>query len=105
MTVNTSNYPWGEAQIREINAKNTDPIALEVWEMITSYNYDLSEQEKKAVKLLISSENPMNDENYSEEYKNLKSNILQRSENTKKYGKLKLNVNEELFKELTAEAE
>ncbi|MBQ9554452.1 hypothetical protein IJU97_06015 [bacterium] len=73
--------------------------------MITSYNYDLSEQEKKAVKLLLSSENPMNDENYSEEYKNLKSNILQRSENTKKYGKLKLNVNEELFKELTAEAE
>ena len=93
---------WNEAQINAINAKSVDALATEVWEVLSLYNEELSNEEKELIKeFLISWKESSNID--SENYNKVKEIISQRTDNTKNYCLIKLRAQDDLLKNFLAE--
>ena len=104
MNQTLSTFAWWEKQLQEISSKTLDPIAAEVGEVLLVYNDELSEQEKTDLKnYLIDWEFQASE--LSENLQKIKEIIDTWSDSIKDYCLVKLNTQDELFNDLSAEEE
>ena len=104
MNANNSFLPWGEKQLKEIESKTLDSVATEVSEILWLYNEELDEKEKNAIKEYLESWK-LDDEKYSDSFNRVKEIVDNWSDSIKEYCLIKINTQDELFKELTEEEE
>ena len=102
MNTNNSFLPWGEKQLKEIESKTLDSVATEVSEILWLYNEELEEKEKNAIKEYLESWE-LDDEKYSDSFNRVKEIIDNWSDSIKEYCLIKINTQDELYKELTEE--
>lgn len=102
MNTNNNTSPWGEKQLKEISSKTLDPVATEVWEILLIYNDELSDQEKSDLKNYLEDWEFLNKEP-SEKLLKIKDIVDTWSDSIKDYCLVKLNTQDELFKDLTEE--
>ena len=102
MDTNNNSFLWGEKQLKEISSKTLDPVATEVWEILLIYNDELSEQEKADLKNYLEDWEFVSEEP-SENLLKLKDIVDTWSDSIKEYCLVKLNTQDELFKDLTEE--
>lgn len=104
MNQTLSTFAWWEKQLQEISSKTLDPIAAEVGEVLLVYNDELSEQEKKDLKNYLTDWEFQASE-LSENLQKIKDIIDTWSDSIKDYCLVKLNTQDELFNDLSAEEE
>ena len=104
MNTNNSFLPWGEKQLKEIESKTLDSVATEVSEILWLYNEELDEKEKDVIKEYLESWK-LDDEKYSDSFNRVKEIVDNWSDSIKEYCLIKINTQDELFKELTEEEE
>lgn len=102
MDSNKSFLPWGEKQLKKIESKTLDSLATEVSEILWLYNEELEEREKDAIKEYLESWK-LDEEKYSDSFNRVKEIIDNWSDSIKEYCLIKINTQDELFKELTEE--
>lgn len=104
MNANNLFLPWWEKQLKEIESKTLDSVATEVSEILWLYNEELDEKEKNAIKEYLESWK-LDDEKYSDSFNRVKEIVDNWSDSIKEYCLIKINTQDELFKELTEEEE
>ncbi len=104
MNQTLSTFAWWEKQLQEISSKTLDPIAAEVGEVLLVYNDELSEQEKTDLKNYLTDWEFQASE-LSENLQKIKDIIDTWSDSIKDYCLVKLNTQDELFNDLSAEEE
>ena len=102
MNANNLFLPWGEKQLKEIESKTLDSVATEVSEILWLYNEELEEKEKDAIKKYLESWK-LDEEKYSDSFNRVKEIIDNWSDSIKEYCLIKINTQDELYKELTEE--
>lgn len=102
MNANNLFLPWGEKQLKEIESKTLDSVATEVSEILWLYNEELEGKEKDAIKKYLESWK-LDEEKYSDSFNRVKEIIDNWSDSIKEYCLIKINTQDELYKELTEE--
>ena len=102
MKTNNPFLPWWEKQLKEIESKTLDSVATEVSEILWLYNEELDEKEKDAIKEYLESWK-LGEEKYSDSFNRVKEIVDNWSDSIKEYCLIKINTQDELFKELTEE--
>lgn len=92
----TDNLYWNEQQLKAINAKSTDVLATEVWEVLSLY-WELSQEEKQMLKSFLKWWVIGKDGDFSEDFGEIKKLVDWWSENTKSYCYVKLAVQDDLM--------
>ena len=99
MVDTSSNLYWNEQQLKAINAKTTDVLATEVWEVLSLY-WELSQDEKKLLKSFLKWWVIESDGDFSEDFSEIKKLVDWWSENTKSYCYVKLAAQDDLMSTL-----